>query len=122
MSFDLAVFDFDTAADADDIDAHYEGLCDADGTATPGPRVAAFIAECKQRWPGDSDEDFDDSPWSTWPLEGQATTTGLVANIRWSAAEDMLAAWLELAERHGLTLYDPQEDRVYLPTGLAPPP
>jgi hypothetical protein len=116
VSFDLGVLDFDEVPSHVEVTARYAVLCEGtdDGMARSA-RVDAFIAECLARWPGDTDADFESSPWASWPLETQRTAAGLVANIVWARAEELKAAWAEMAERHGLVLYDPQADELVLP-------
>ena len=122
MSFDLGVLDFDDKPTSDEVEQRYELLCDgADDGQAPSERIDAMLAECIRRWPGETDEEFDESPWSSWPLENQRTAAGLVVNIRWGAAEEMRSQWQEMAERHGLVLYDPQEGDVVFPSRLVPP-
>ena len=117
MTFDLGAMDFDHPPTAKDVESRYSLLCEGadDGQAT-SERVDAMLAECLERWPGETDEEFEASPWSSWPLQNQRTAAGLVVNIRWDASEAMRSAWEEMAERHGLVLFDPQESDVVLPS------
>jgi hypothetical protein len=80
VSFDLGVLDFDQVPSHEEVTARYAVLCEGtdDGMA-PSARVDAFIAECLARWPGDTDADFESSPWASWPLETQRTAAGFVA-------------------------------------------
>lgn len=114
MSFDLYVFDAD-AAPADDIEVMF--LLDDE---TPGmeltPPLVALIDELKASFPG-LDEDPDGSPWSSWPLEGNACAGGhgCAFNIAWAEAESMLGVMTEACSRRGLWLFDPCAGRVTPP-------
>ena len=44
---------------------------------------------------------------------------GLVADIRPSAAAEMFGEWAEMAERHGLVLYEPGSGVVKIPSRLS---
>lgn len=120
MSFDLGVFDADAPPSAEAASQRYMQLCEGvDPSTVRSARVDAFLGECLKRWaPLDDDERVDESPWASWPLESQRTPSGFVASIVWSRAEELNAAWREMADRHGLVLFDPQANEVVLPTRL----
>jgi len=127
VSFDLGVWDTDRPPRTGEAERRYEQLCEGqDPAGNPSPRVTAFVEECGRRWPGETDEDSDESPWASWPLTSPRTTSGFVANIRPGAAAGMFGEWAEMAERHGLVLYDPQSGVVKIPSRLSydarPPP
>ena len=120
MSFDLGVWDAERPPRVAEAEARYEQLCEgSDPAEAPSARVTAFVEECERRWPGGDDDGFDESPWASWPLTGQRTPTGLVANIVPGAATEMFGEWAEMAERHGLVLYDPQSGVVKIPSRLS---
>ncbi len=120
MTFDLGVWDADRPPRVAEAEARYEELCAGeDPAATPSPRVTAFLEECERRWPGGDDDTFADGPWASWPLSDQRPPSGLVANIRFDAATAMFGEWAEMAERHGLVLYDPQSGVVKIPSRLS---
>ena len=118
MSFDLAVFDFGSAPNAEDVAERYGELVEESDESPQSTRIDAFIAECASRWPGLTGDDSEDSPWASLPLEAQRSGGGFVANIVWSKAEEMRVEWKRMAERHGLVLYDPQEDEIVVPSRL----
>ena len=118
MSFDLGVLDLDRTPTLDEVVVRYERICEGVDDGPLSVRITAFVSECESRWPGESDDEFEASPWATWPLITQRTSAAFVANMRWDRAEDMLSAWTEMAERHGLVLFNPQSDTVSLPTRL----
>ena len=114
MSFDLAVVAAEPGADESAARAlierchvrrpHIEGELDQ--------RIVAFYRELRAIYPDYAPHD-DDSPWACAPLD-----TGIdhvFMNIRHSAATAVVEAIQRLAVEHGLVLYDPQGDAVYLP-------
>ena len=118
MSFDLYVFDCEIPDDGKKIGEMLED--DSRWGADLTPRLAAFVAELEQRYPGLDDEP-DDSPWASWPL-AQAMVDGHCCgfNIVWSRAEQMSADMRALCAANGLTLHDPQDDIVLRPSGSTP--
>lgn len=120
MSFDLAVFSCRPELDSEAASELYGALCEgADPEArtelVPSPRVAAFMAELSARYP-DLDtlpeSELDDSPWSSGFDKSEYHA---IFNIRWSAAEATSALLIELAHRHGLAVFDPQDEAIHHP-------
>lgn len=121
MSFDLYAFDpegaphsLDEVADVLDDDTRWD--------APLAPALADLVAELERRFPG-LDDDPDRSPWASWPLDQSvASGHGCAFNISWSHADPVAAVVRELCAERGLTLYDPQEDRLVPPgdDGAAP--
>lgn len=116
MSFDLYVFDLEDVPDDDE--AIGDLLEDDSKWGAPfTDRLATFVAEMEQRYPG-LDDRPDDSPWASWPLmDSMADGTCCGLNIVWSSAEQMSGIVAAACRRHGLTLYDPQADVVHRPRG-----
>ncbi len=123
MSFALAVWDADRPPRVPDVAGRYQELRQGRDRAAPSPRVTAFVQECERRWP---DEAGGAGPWAVSPFAGGRAPTGLVVDIRSEAATAMFGDWAEMAERHGLVLYDPQSGVVKIPSRLSfaaePPP
>lgn len=116
VSFDVMLLDPETAPTADDI---YESL-EAEEPGVPlSPRLKAVIDECSARWPAyDHRGDEVDAPWALWPLAQEVEPPVIEVNIRWDHVAGVLPDLLEIASRHGIVLYDPQEDEVHLPPRL----
>ncbi len=115
MSFDLYVFDADVPDDPED----RAPLLEDESGWELTPSLEQFVSELEVRHP-DLD-DGSDSPWASWPLRQViANGTGCAFNIVWSHADDMRVEVLELARVSGLTVYDPQADRVIRPTDVEP--
>ena len=112
MSFDLRVYPPSGPATLDGVyqlaDADEEAPSDEDRPA-PSPEMASFLAELERGWPS-SEDGFEASPWSSWPLWQPITGGGTDLNIRWPHADTMLAAILEIAARTGVIVFDPQSD------------
>ena len=120
MSFTLAVWDAPRPPTVAEAAERHEQLRRGGDEAGLSPRITAFVEECERRWPGPADG----GPWATWPLRRQPT--GLLADIRPEAAAEMFAELGEMAERHGVVVYDPQSGVVKIPSRLSfdaqPPP
>jgi len=121
MSFDLRVYPPSGPATLDEV---YR-LAEADEEAPsdeqrppPAPEMAGFLAELERGWPSFED-DFEASPWSSWPLWQPISGGGTELNIRWPHAGTMLAAILEIAARTNVIVFDPQSGQVFLPSRVA---
>lgn len=114
MSFALAVWDPARPPSVREAADRYEQLCRGGDPGEPdSPRTTAFAEECERRWPGGQGE----GPWASWPLGRHGS--GYLAAIRPEAAAEMFGDWAEMAERHGLVLYDPQSGVVKIPSRLS---
>jgi len=80
--------------------------------------MAGFLAELERGWPS-FEEDFEASPWSSWPLWQPVAGGGTDLNIRWPHADAMLGAILEIAARTNVIVFDPQSGQVFLPPRIA---
>jgi hypothetical protein len=128
-TYDLCVLDFDTRPSRAEVIASYKALrvpalegATPVNDVDPSRRVEAFLADCSKRWPDRVNDDPTTSPWAFWPNHLRRTANGLLARIIWGDADPMRAAWIELAEHHGLVFYDPQGDNLVRPTRLEPAP
>jgi hypothetical protein len=113
MSFDLVVVaaqpGADEAAARALVDACYRPV-HADGDLDE--RIVAFYEELRALFPDYPPYD-PDSPWASAPLG--TGVDHVFMNIRFSTDNEVVDAIQRLAVRHGLTLYDPQGDDIYLP-------
>jgi hypothetical protein len=123
MSFDLGVWHSDgplTDQEAGDL---YVKLCEQ--TWIPieeNAAVAAFYAELTNRYPEIDtlpEEGLDNCPWSC--AHDRSGLHVLMAMV-WSRCGEIAPQVRELAEKHGLVCFDPQESKVYLPPHLKPQP
>jgi hypothetical protein len=110
---DLAVFAVAAGADEATARAVMEA-CYRRGEHVEGDldeRIVAFYEDLRAAYP-DIGPGFEDSPWSSRLEPG---IDHVFMNIRWSADNAVLDLIQRLAREHGLVLYDPQDDTVYLP-------
>ncbi|MFG3602452.1 hypothetical protein [Micromonospora chersina] len=116
MSFDLDVLAIDPAASDDAVRAmvkrcsssqHPEGELD--------DRIVGFYESLRARYP-DFPPYRDDSPWMSMPLHVgiDHVSMNMTFGERSTPAIELI---LVLAERYGLTIYDPQGDEVTRPHG-----
>ena len=81
--------------------------------------VAAFLSELTRQYPQMDDvpeDQIDDCPWSA---AFDVSDGHIILPIAWSRCVEMAPVILALAEKHGLMVYDPQSDNVFLPPQLA---
>ncbi len=125
MSFDLIVFHAEEPLTPEAIMERFseveERLAADDAEfpqpSPPTPRLQAFLTDLEARWP-----DLDsprasrkDSPWASGFFVDDGS---IVLNIQWPRAQEVARYVNELTERHGLQLFDPQTERVVLPSRL----
>ena len=122
MSFDLGVWYSDKALTAEQARQLYVKLCE--GTPAlegESPAVAAFYDELTKKWPEiDSipEEKIDDHDYCPWSCAIDRSGMHVITSCVRSKAQDVGEFVQRLAAKHGLLLYDPQEDVVILPATL----
>jgi hypothetical protein len=113
VGFDLGVWDADKPPRVAEAHRRYEQLTRGeDPAATPSPRVDAFAEECRRRWPGEQGG-------AAGPVSTTRTPSGLLAHIEPDEAAMLFGAWAEMAERHGVVMFDPQSGIVVIPSRLS---
>src|SRR5579872_1339613 len=119
MTFDLGVWHSEARPTDKQAGAIYLQLCQNwPNLQGEHPSVAAFYQELTRRWPEidsipeDRIGDLDDCPWSCAISHSEIA---VVMSCVWPKADEVAAFVRDLAQRHGLVLFDPQADRVYLP-------
>jgi hypothetical protein len=116
MSFDLGVWREDGPVTAESAGDKYEQFAEQEPPdGEPDPQVAAFYQEITGRFPelhDLADEDVDSSPWMD---DLDLSPDGLFMRIAFSRTEEMAPYVIELAAKHGLVCYDPQEEAVHNP-------
>lgn len=125
VSFDLIVFDAVEPLTPESIQQRFSeaearfAVGDAEfPEANPAtPRLQAFLTDLEARWPDlDSPRaSWKDSPWASGFFVDDGS---IVLNIQWPRAQEVARYVSELTERHGLQLFDPQTERVVLPSRL----
>ena len=119
MSFDLAVLSIEKSISTDKAVEIYRELCDGNyEILRPSDKIDAFYQELTQKFPdidSYSDDEVDDCPWS---VEIDVSDGAVIMSMVWSRVEELAPYVMELAERHHLACFDPQESRLYLPSSL----
>lgn len=121
MSFDLGVWHTTKRLTDRQAGELYAALCESqtDGV-TPHPAVGAFYAELTSRYPELStvpDDRIDDSDYCPWSADLDPSPGHVLMPCVWSQAENVERFVRQLARKHGLAVYDPQQGRVYYPDG-----
>lgn len=112
MSFDLVVLAVEPSATANDVRQtadHCNGMEHRDGELDQ--RIVSFYEELRARFPDHPPYD-PESPWMSAPLGVgiDHVSMNISYSPRGNAAVDVV---LDLAERHGLVIYDPQFNEVF---------
>jgi hypothetical protein len=122
MSFDLGVWHTDERLTDEEAANTYLRLCEEPQSLNGSSQdVAAFYAELTGHWPEidtipeESIGDFDICPWScALDHSGNAVVMSCV----WSKADEVFAFVSQLAKKHKLVLFDPQENKAHRPEHL----
>jgi hypothetical protein len=117
MSFDLAVWHNPHPVTDAEAGVLYADLCEGRiGGVTPHPSVAAFYAELTAHYPEIDtvpDDKIDDLDYCPWSSELDRSGGHLILPCAWSQAEQVSGFVRELAAKHGLAVYDPQQGRIF---------
>lgn len=122
MSYDLAVWQWDTELSAKEALKLYQKLCTQECVPSEqSPNVAAFYTELCARYPEIDDlpeEEVDGCPWScAHDKSGQH----LIMCMNYGDSLESTAQWIiGLAAKHNLVCFDPQGTNVYQPPNLKP--
>ena len=111
MSFDLC-FWWEKASSTPERAAEiYDQLTDGDtGVVESATAVDDFFVEIVELFGDLTEENIKDSPWMS-PV--YRTPECVIVAIAWSRREDVGNALFGIANKHGLTVYDPQEQKVH---------
>lgn len=119
MSFDLAVMNLQepiTSAEAGDL---YAELCEGNiDVVAPSENIDLFYQELTSKYPdidSYSDDEVDSCPWS---VELDVSDGAGVMCMVWSRVEEVAPFVMQLANKHRLACYDPQEEKIWLPPSL----
>jgi hypothetical protein len=115
VSYDLAVWHSDTPLTAGQARQTYLALAATGNAAAAHPDVAAFYDELTGQYPEiDSlpDDQVDGCPWSAALT---VAGNGVLMCLRWSAANEVGPEVYDLADAHGLVVFNPQSGRVHNP-------
>ncbi|MCA2224417.1 hypothetical protein [Nonomuraea aurantiaca] len=111
MSFDLAFWRQKPVPTVEEAAQIYDQLADGlSGAVEVSSAVEDFHKAVISVFPDLAEENMDESPWTS-PL--YVTSECVIAAISWSRSGEVSSVLLDLASRHGLIAYDPQEQVVY---------
>jgi hypothetical protein len=105
--------------------ALYIRLCEGDlSGVTPHRSVDDFYAELTATHPEIdtiAEERIGDFAYCPWSVAFDRSPGHLIICCVWSKADYVGSLLRELAEKHGLALYDPQSEQVHFPSKNRPP-
>ncbi|QYC39494.1 hypothetical protein Nocox_09370 [Nonomuraea coxensis DSM 45129] len=111
MSFDLAFWWQDSPPNREEAAQVYDKLTDGlEGVVEESPAIEAFYQAVISMFPDLAEDNTHDSPWSS---SIYVTQECVIVAISWSRAGEISSILLELAAKHGLTAYDPQDHVVH---------
>lgn len=122
MSFDLGIWYSQEALTPKQAGEVYVKLCE--GTVAlegQNSQIAAFYNELTEKWPEIDtvpDEKIDDHDYCPWSCAIDRSGMHVLLSCVWSKAQDVAVFVEELAARHELLLYNPQQNTVKLPPSL----
>ncbi|MEG3632927.1 hypothetical protein [Micromonospora palythoicola] len=111
MSYDLAVWEGDRPVDNAAALATFEALHErfvGKGGFPPTPRIRAYVDALLERWIDLTEDEHDDSPWSTGPLIGEASGPFIYFPMVYSRCTEVSAGAARIAAERGLVCFDPQ--------------
>ena len=113
MSYDLAVWEGPAPKSNDEagstLDDLYERYLESEDAAVPpNPRVQAYIASLRERYPDDTDE----SPWATPSGMDEASGPIVYLLLSYSHADELSEYVSQLARAHGLVCFDIHDDSL----------
>ena len=125
MSFDLAVWYPDGPLSNEEAGERYARVCDGDTTGLlEHPAVQAFYDELVARHPEIDDipeERIDDHEFCPWSVAMDRSPGHVIMCCVWSRAAYVREHVENLAAKHGLVLYNPQEGLAVFPSGAQGP-
>lgn len=115
VSFDLAFWYEKSQSTSDAAAQIYDRLTDGEtGVVQSDPRVDVFYEDLISVYDDLTLENAETSPWMSSPYRNSEC---VIVAISWSRYKDVVPALLDVANRHGMTIYDPQDRIVYRRTG-----
>jgi hypothetical protein len=122
MSFDLGVWKSEAPLTHEQAAGIYVNLCEnwpyLEGESRS---VGTFYDELTRRWPElDTvpEEQIDNMQYCPWSSALSRSGMAVVMSCVWSISDEVAAFVKELANKHGLVLFDPQSGSVVLPEHL----
>ena len=113
MSFDLSFWYEEVPSTSEHAAEIYDRLSDGeDGVVPSVPALDDFFVEVIATFGGLTEENMDDSPWTS-PL--YRAHECVIANLAYSRSEEVAPVLRRLASKYGLTVYDPQSREVHPP-------
>lgn len=119
MSFDLGIWHSKDRIDAEVAGEIYRGLCER--TASPPQAhaaVDAFYRELIAKHPEIDtvpDDRIDDHDYCPWSCEIDHSPGHVIVSCVWSKADYVESLIRELARKHGLAVFDPQQECIHHP-------
>src|SRR5437763_510422 len=119
MSFDLGVWHTRKRLTDEEAGALYIDLCDSrlEGV-TPNPAVDAFYAELIAKHPEIDtipEDRIDDHDYCPWSCALDRSPGHVIMPCVWSQADNVQRIVRQLAHKHRLAVYDPQQGKVFYP-------
>jgi hypothetical protein len=116
MSFDLAVWRSEhTPSDTEARGIYGALLNDMCGAGPKEPGIEEFYTDLTRRYPELDDVPEDGVDQCPGSVKLNRSGHHVIMSAVWSRSKEIRAVALELARKHGLILFDPQEGKVFWP-------
>lgn len=115
VSYDVAVRGGPRPADDETAAEQFERFAEVleqDEAPAPSRALVAFLDELLTVLPPLDEPDDPRSPWATGPEPGDVSGDFAYLTMTYPGAEAALDTVAEVARRHGLVCFDPQEERL----------
>ena len=121
MSCDFAIWWPSRRLSDEEAGELYAALCEEDTSGVePSEAIDAFYAELTAKHPeidDISDDDVDNTDLCPWSIAFDRSSGHLIIPCVWSKADYVESLLHELANKHGLAIFDPQKGRIAYPAG-----
>ena len=120
MSYDLGVWFPSSRLNDQEAGELYVGLCESTvDSPPPHPAVEAFYQELTQTHPEIDtipEERIDDHEYCPWSCALDYSRGHVIMPCVWSQAENVDRTVRQLADKHGLAVFDPQAGKISYPS------
>lgn len=114
MSFDLTFWSAKEPVTEEAAARIYDELTDGlAGVVDESPAIESFFNDVVAVYPDLVEENMEEAPWASAIYHNAEC---VITAISWSRHQEVAQVLIDLANRHGLTAYDPQDRVIHHPS------